>query len=143
MPSDPMFKVMNTLHRVTLKLTGGKVGWKGSGMPVLQLTTTGAKSGQPRTVMLTSPLQEGDTVVIVASRGGDDRNPAWLANIKANPEVRVVFGGKPEQKMRAQVADADERARLWPLITKDHQNYAGYQTKTTREIPVVLLSPIS
>jgi deazaflavin-dependent oxidoreductase (nitroreductase family) len=133
---------MNTLHRVALKATFGKVGWKGSGMPVLQLTTTGAKSGQPRTVMLTSPYQEGQTVVIVASRGGDDRNPAWLANIKANPEVRVVFGGKPEQKMRAHIADAEERARLWPLITRDHKNYAGYQTKTTREIPVVLLDPI-
>src|SRR3954454_22948857 len=71
MPSDLQLKALNGAHRLVLKLTGGKVGWKALGMPVLELTTTGRKSGQPRTVMLTSPLQEGSTVVVVGSRGGD------------------------------------------------------------------------
>lgn len=141
MPSDFVLKTANTFHRILLKLSGGHVGWSGSGMPVLELTTTGRKSGQPRSVMLTSPLQEGDTIVVVASRGGDDEHPAWFLNVRDNPEVEVVFKGQPKQRMRATVASPDERARLWPLVIADHKNYAGYQTKTTREIPLVLLVP--
>jgi deazaflavin-dependent oxidoreductase (nitroreductase family) len=90
--------------------------------------------------MLTSPWHEGDTYAIVASRGGDDTNPAWFLNLRDNPDVEVAMRGK-KQPMRARVADAEERARLWPIITADHKNYAGYQTKTEREIPVVLLEP--
>jgi deazaflavin-dependent oxidoreductase (nitroreductase family) len=141
MPSDAMLKTMNGLHRAMLKVTFGKVGWKGYGMPVLELTTIGRKSGQPRTVMLTSPLQEGQTIVVVASRGGDDTHPAWFLNLRDHPEVEVVYQGEPARKMTARVADEDERARLWPRVTADHQNYAGYQSKTEREIPLVLLEP--
>ena len=82
---------MNGIHRVVLKVSGGRVGWKAGSMPVLELTTIGRKSGQPRSVMLTSPVQEGDTVVIVASRGGDDTHPAWFLNLQANPEVEVAY----------------------------------------------------
>jgi deazaflavin-dependent oxidoreductase (nitroreductase family) len=134
-------KAMNGVHRVALKLTGGRVGWKLLGMPVVELTTTGRKSGEPRTVMLTSPLQEGSTIVVVASRGGDDRPPAWLRNIEASGDVRVALAGGAPQPYRARVATAEERARMWPLVTKDHKNYAGYQRKTSREIPLVLLTP--
>jgi deazaflavin-dependent oxidoreductase (nitroreductase family) len=142
MPSDFTLKTMNAVHRAALKISGGRLGWNASRMPVLELTTTGRKSGQPRSVMLTSPVQEGSTVVVVASRGGDDRHPAWFLNLRDNPDVQVVMGGKPKQRMRAHVANAEERARLWPLVTADHKNYAGYQTKTTREIPLVLLDPV-
>lgn len=141
MPSDAMLKFMNSAHRAVLKLTGGKAGWSASGMPVLELTTVGRKSGQPRSVMLTSPVQEGDAVVVVASRGGDDVNPSWFVNLRANPDVEVALAGEPKRPYVATVADADERARLWPKITADHKNYAGYQTKTDREIPVVVLTP--
>ncbi len=141
MPSDVLFKAMNTIHRGALKLTGGRLGWRASGMVVLELTTTGRKSGQSRTVMLTSPLQQGDTVVIVASRGGDDRSPSWFLNLRENPDVEVVLGGQAKARMRARVASPDERAELWPQITSAHKNYAGYQTKTSREIPLVLLEP--
>jgi deazaflavin-dependent oxidoreductase (nitroreductase family) len=140
MPSDFALKAMNAVHRGLLTISGGKAGWHMSDMPVLRLTTTGRKSGQPRTVLLTSPLQEGATIVIVASRGGDDNHPAWFLNLRANPEVEVAYQGKPARPMHARVADADERARLWPLIVADHKNYAGYQTKTEREIPLVLLA---
>jgi deazaflavin-dependent oxidoreductase (nitroreductase family) len=141
MPSDAMLKGMNAVHRVILKASFGKLGWRGSGMPVLELTTTGRKSGQPRAVMLTSPWQDGDTMAIVASRGGDDIHPAWYWNIQSDPEVLVKTGGDPARPMQARVATAEERARLWPIITADHKNYGGYQQKTDREIPVVLLEP--
>ena len=134
-----MLKTMNGLHRGLLKVSGGRIGWKAAGMPVVELTTIGRKSGQPRSVMLTSPVQEGTTFVVVASRGGDDTNPAWFLNLTANPDVEVAVAGAPKQKMRARAATAEERARLWPLVTAEHKNYAGYQTKTTREIPLVLL----
>jgi deazaflavin-dependent oxidoreductase (nitroreductase family) len=143
MAADINFKLMNAIHRVGLKLTGGRAGWKLLGMPALELTTIGRKSGQPRTVMLTSPLQEGSTIAVVASRGGDDKAPAWYLNIVDNPDVEVVYQGGPKKRMKARVADAAERQRLWPLITTDHRNYAGYQKKTDREIPVVLLEPVS
>jgi deazaflavin-dependent oxidoreductase (nitroreductase family) len=143
MPSDLTLKAMNGIHRALLKVTGGKFGWEAGKMPVLELTTTGRKSGQPRSVMLTSPLQEGDTIVVVASRGGDDTHPAWFLNLRDNPAVEVAYKGAPKQPMRARVANAEERARMWPLVTADHKNYAGYQTKTTREIPLVLLEPAS
>jgi deazaflavin-dependent oxidoreductase (nitroreductase family) len=140
MPSDFALKTMNALHRGILKLSGGRVGWKGGGMPVLELTTTGRKSGQPRAVMLTSPVQQGDTIVVVASRGGDDTHPAWFLNLRDNPNVEVAMkGGK--RPYHARIASADERAELWPKVTAEYKNYANYQTKTEREIPLVLLEP--
>ncbi len=141
MPSDLGFKVMNAIHRILLKFSGGRAGWTAMEMPVLELTTKGRKSGRPRSVMLTSPVQDGEALVVVASRGGDDRSPAWFLNLRDNPDVEVRLQGKPRQPMRARVATAAERERLWPLVTADHKNYADYQTKTTREIPVVVLSP--
>jgi len=142
MPSDLALKAMNRVHRIVLGATGGRVGWRASGMPVIELTTIGRRSGQPRLTMLTSPYQEDSTIVIVASRGGDDHHPAWYLNLQDHPEVTVSVGGKPAQQMRAETADAEDRARLWALITADHRNYAGYQRKTNREIPVVLLHPV-
>ena len=142
MPSDRALHAMNSFHRGLLKVSFGKLGWSALGMSVLELTTIGAKSGAPRRVMLTSPLAEGDTIVVVASRGGDPIHPAWYHNILAHPEVEVVYRGKPKQKMHARVATPEERARMWPILTRAHKNYAGYQEKTTREIPLVLLEPI-
>src|ERR1700710_1899505 len=143
MPNDLFLKTMNTVHRTLLKLTGNRAGWDVSGMPVLELTTIGRKSGQPRSVMLTAPLIEGDTIVVVASRGGDDTHPAWFLNLRDNPDVQVALVGQPQLPMRAHVATADERARMWPIITAKHKNYAGYQKKTEREIPLVLLEPVN
>ena len=142
MPSDFQLKTMNAVHRAIIKLSFGKLGWdKLLGMPGLELTTVGRKSGEKRAVMLTSPLQEGDTIVIIASRGGDPTHPAWFLNLRDNPQVEVSFKGGPKKPMIATVADAKERARLWPKVTADFKNYADYQTKTDREIPVVLLNP--
>jgi deazaflavin-dependent oxidoreductase (nitroreductase family) len=141
-PSDLVLKVMNGVHRLVLGASRGRLGWSASGMPVVELTTIGRRSGQSRTTLLTSPYQEGSTLVVVASRGGDDRDPAWFLNLRDQPKVTVSVGGKPPQAMRAEVAGPDQRARLWPLVTAEHRNYANYQEKTKREIPLVLLHPI-
>ena len=140
MPSDLVLKSMNLVHRTGMKVTGGRWGWQFGSMPVIELTTTGRTSGEPRTVMLTSPIQEGSSMVIVASRGGDDRHPAWFLNLQANPEVRVTTKAGTTT-MRARVASDDERARLWPQVTSAFRNYAQYQTKTERVIPLVFLDP--
>jgi deazaflavin-dependent oxidoreductase (nitroreductase family) len=139
MPSDFVLKSMNAIHRSLLKITGGRAGWKVVNMPVLELTTTGRKTGRSRTVLLTSPMRDGAALVVVASRGGDDQHPAWFLNLRENPDVEVAVQGKPSQRMRARVATSKERERLWPRITADYRNYADYQTKTEREIPLVLL----
>src|SRR4249920_3372826 len=115
MPSDAQLKLMNALHRVVLKASFGKIGGNLLGMPAFELTTTGRKSGQPHSVMLTAPAEEGDTLVVVASKGGNDEHPAWFLNLRDNPDVEVRFAGKDPKPMTARVADAKERARLWPI----------------------------
>jgi deazaflavin-dependent oxidoreductase (nitroreductase family) len=141
MPSDLVLKTMNNAHRLLLKVTGGRVGYDAMGMPVLELTTTGRKSGLARSVMLTSPLTEDGNLVIVASRGGDDTHPAWFVNLRADPKVEVSVKGGPKQPMTARIATPEERARMWPQIAGKYSNYAGYQKKTEREIPLVVLDP--
>jgi deazaflavin-dependent oxidoreductase (nitroreductase family) len=140
-PSDRVFKVMNAVHRGVLKATGGRVGWSVGSMRVLRLTTTGRRSGQPKSVMLTSPVQEGDTLVVVASRGGDDHHPAWFLNLRDDPKVQVALGGADPKPYTARVATPEERERLWPQATAVYKGYANYQRKTEREIPLVLLTP--
>lgn len=110
-------------------------------MPVLELVTTGRRSGTPRSVMLTVPIRDGEAYVVVASRGGDDRHPAWFLNLRDEPRVHVAVQGGARQPMLAHVATPEERARIWPEITAHHRNYAGYQQRTEREIPLVLLRP--
>jgi deazaflavin-dependent oxidoreductase (nitroreductase family) len=140
-PSDFTLKAMNAVHRALLTVTFGKIGWSAGPMAVVELTTTGRKTGKPRSVMLTSPVREGNTWVVVASRGGDDTHPAWFLNLRDNPDVEVSVQGKPKQAMHARVATPEERARLWPEVTTVAKNYAAYQEKTDREIPLVLLEP--
>ena len=130
---------MNLIHKSILTMSGGRLGWTAGSMPVLELTTTGRKSGQKRSVMLTSPCRDGNAIVIVASRGGDDRHPAWFLNLRENPEVEVALKGGKKQQMRARIASEEERARLWPAVTSSYKNYGAYQARTEREIPLVLL----
>ncbi len=141
MPSDLVLKTMNNAHRLLVKVTGGRLGYDAGGMPVLELTTTGRKSGQSRSVMLTSPLSENGRLVVVASRGGDDVHPAWFLNLRADPKVEVSVKGGPKEPMTARIATAEERARMWPQIATKYRNYAGYQKRTDREIPLVVLDP--
>lgn len=138
---DVLFSnVINPFHRTVLRATGGRVGRSLAGMPVVVLETTGRKSGEPRRTMLTAPVVDGDTVVLVASYGGDSRHPAWYLNLTANPDVAIEMDGT-RREMTARTATAEEKAALWPRITKSYRGYAGYQKRTDREIPVVLLTP--
>ena len=131
-------------HRAVCRLTGGRLGlWrpKPGRWGTMRLTTTGRRSGEPRSVMLTSPVQRGEEIVIVASRGGDDHHPAWFLNLQADPRVEVALAGAAKTPYLARVASAEERAELWPRVTGTYDGYAGYQRKTDREIPLVLLTP--
>ena len=140
MPSDFALKTMNRVHRAMLAVSGGRMGWSASNMQVLELHTVGRKSGQPRASMLTAPVQDGDTLVIVASRGGDDHHPAWFLNLQADPHVQVTIRGTT-RAFTARIATADERPALWQRVVSDNKRYAGYQSKTQREIPLVILTP--
>lgn len=132
---------MNSFHRILIALSGGRLGWRAGKMPALELTTTGRRSGRPHAVMLTSPVQVSDTIVIVASRGGDDRHPSWFLNLRDHPDVEVAFAGRPKQPMRARAATSSEREALWPRVTTAYGGYGRYQRKTNRQIPLVLLEP--
>ena len=134
---------MNGAHRALLKLSGGRLGWFANGMPMLELTTTGRKSGEKRSTMLSSPMRLHGSYIVVASRGGDPTHPAWFHNLVADPHVSVVLQGAPAEPYVARVATEHERAELWPKITAKHPNYAGYQKRTDREIPLVFLDPVA
>jgi deazaflavin-dependent oxidoreductase (nitroreductase family) len=133
-------RLVNDVHRSLFRATRGRIGGKLGPMPVVELTTTGRRSGRRHTVMLTSPAQRGDAYVVVASYGGDDHHPAWFLNLRDHPEVEVVTGGQ-RRTMKARVASAEERAELWPEVVERYKGYAGYQRKTDREIPLVFLEP--
>jgi deazaflavin-dependent oxidoreductase (nitroreductase family) len=137
---DMMMRVVTGFHQAVFQVSKGRLANRGYGMPVLQLTTTGRKSGKPRTTMLTSPVQDGDRVVIVASYGGDDRHPTWFLNLRDDPKVEVTMDGKT-RSLRARVASPEEKAALWPRVVAAHRGYEQYQKRTDRDIPLVILEP--
>lgn len=120
--------------------TDGRIGRSLFGVPGLLLRTTGRTTGVTRTVALMY-LPDGDDLVVVASNGGADRQPGWYLNLVAHPEVEVQVGRR-RRKAVARVASAEERTRLWPLANaNNHMRYDDYQRLTTRQIPVVVLTP--
>jgi deazaflavin-dependent oxidoreductase (nitroreductase family) len=144
MPSrDQIWPVLNQLmkgHATAYRLTGGLVGHRFPGAPPsLLLDHVGAKSGVKRTSVL-SYLRDGDDFVIVASKGGHPRHPAWFHNLRAHPDVTVQVGTS-RKPVHARVATPDERERLWPKVVEIWGGYAGYQRRTEREIPLVILEP--
>ncbi len=138
--SDRGLKFMNWSHKAILRLSGGRVLSTAFGMPTLELHTIGRKSGQRRSTMLTSPVYDEHRIVIVASKGGDDRNPLWYGNLTAEPDVEITMKGQT-RKMRARTATEAEKAVLWPQIVASYKGYGGYQQKTDRQIPVVICEP--
>ena len=140
MAMNPMLMhTIATIHRGLYKLTGGTLGANLGGRPMLLLTTTGRKSGKKRATPL-QYLRDGETMVVVASNGGNKNHPAWLYNIQANPEA-TAQAGKKVTKVRAETADEEERARLWPLLLEAYQGYQDYEDETERTIQVVVLTP--
>jgi deazaflavin-dependent oxidoreductase (nitroreductase family) len=141
-----IIKVMSRVNTRVYRLTGGRLGkkWRvGAGfkkpVPICLLTTTGRKSGQPRTVPLCY-LQDGDDVVLVASQGGLPSNPQWFGNVRANSAVQIEIG-RQKFDYNAHKANAAERARLWPMLVDLYADFASYQEWTDREIPVVICEP--
>jgi deazaflavin-dependent oxidoreductase (nitroreductase family) len=137
---DALAKGVNLVHRTLYDVSGGRIGGSVASMTAVKLTTTGRKSGAPRTVMLTTPMRRGDDIVLVASYGGDEAHPAWYLNLQADPAVTIHIDGR-EMSATARTATDEERAELWPQITSAYDGYAGYQRRTDRPIPVVICTP--
>jgi deazaflavin-dependent oxidoreductase (nitroreductase family) len=133
-------RIVTGFHEVVFRLSNGRLGNRGFGMPVVMLTTTGRKTGKRRTTMLTSPVQDGDSMVLVASYGGDDRHPTWFLNLRDDPQVEITRDGK-SRRMRARVATKDEKAALWPRVVAAYRGYGQYQKRTDRDIPLVICEP--
>lgn len=136
---DELFKVAKVVHPLVIRLSGGRIGGNVGGMPVIVLITTGRKSGTARATPLTVVEDDGHTYV-VASKGGDDRHPAWYLNLVATPGVSVQREGRTEA-MVARVLSPEERAEVWPVVTRTYKGYAAYESRTDRQIPVVELLP--
>jgi F420H(2)-dependent quinone reductase len=134
-----MGRVAGMAHRLLYRLSGGKIGGSMRGNPVLLLTTIGRKSGQERTWPLVY-LADGDAIIVVASAGGQPQHPAWYLNLRAHPQVTVQIGDAV-RAMVASTAQGDERAQLWARFTAAYPGFLGYQRKTSRELPVVVLRP--
>jgi F420H(2)-dependent quinone reductase len=127
-------------HTAAYRLTGGVIGHRFPGAPPsLLLDHVGAKSDTKRTTPLTY-LRDGDNFVIVASKGGYPKNPGWFYNLRAHPDTTIQVGSR-RRPVRARVATPEERARLWPKVVDLYSGYAGYQERTGREIPLVILEP--
>jgi deazaflavin-dependent oxidoreductase (nitroreductase family) len=127
------------LDRALIRLTGGRVTTGGVGR-VGMLSVRGAKSGLERHTPLMY-TRDGENVLLVASRGGDVKHPAWYHNLVANPDVRFAIDGD-ERAYRARTASAAERPRLWDLVCRRYSGYATYQQRCEpREIPVIVLEP--
>lgn len=140
--ADAGLKAMNATHRLILRASGGRMLTSPFGMPAVELTVKGRKSGLLRTTLLTAPIMDSDKVVLVASKGGDDRDPEWFRNLVADPEVQVkVLATGEVRRLRARVAGAEEKAAMWPTIVASYKGYAGYQKRTDRDIPVVVCEP--
>ena len=141
--TERMWPVLSQLmkgHALAYRATGGLIGHRFPGAPpTLLLDHVGAKSGTKRTSPLTY-IPDGDNLVIVASKGGNPRHPAWFHNLRANPDVTIQVGTK-RRPVHARVATPEERTRLWPKVLATYRGYEGYQRRTDREIPLVILEP--
>ena len=127
-------------HRTLLAVTGGRWPKRIGGMQTLELHTTGRKTGERRSTLLTTPIHDDHRIVLVASRGGHEDHPGWYKNLAAHPDVEITIDERTIP-MRARTAAGAERAGLWEQITAVYKGYAGYQRNTEREIPVVICEP--
>jgi F420H(2)-dependent quinone reductase len=136
--SWPLLRRLMGGHTAVYRATNGLVGHRFPGAPpMLLLDHVGARSGTKRTTPLVY-VADGDDVVLVASKGGHPRNPAWFHNLRAHPETTVQIGSE-RRPVRARVAAPEERERLWPKAVATYGGYRGYQERTDREIPLVVL----
>jgi deazaflavin-dependent oxidoreductase (nitroreductase family) len=138
--SWPVLRRLMGAHTAVYRASGGLIGHRVPGLPpMLLLDHVGARSGTRRT----SPLvyaRDGENVILIASKGGHPKHPAWFHNLRANPDTTIQIGSR-RSDVHARVADAAERARLWPLVVGVYGGYEDYQRRTEREIPLVVLEP--
>lgn len=134
---DPAVKRWSALHRVAYQVSGGIIGRRLVDNDMLLLTTTGRVSGRSHTVPLLY-LRDGDSLVVIASYGGRPQHPEWYLNLAAHPSVRVQVGST-HREMSARTVTSEERSSWWPRVVAAYGDYAVYQGRTDREIPVVIL----
>ncbi|HEX2178368.1 MAG TPA: nitroreductase family deazaflavin-dependent oxidoreductase [Actinomycetota bacterium] len=132
-------RVVTSLHIALYRASGGRIGGSLGGLKILLLTTVGRRTGRARTTPL-GYLAEGSDMLIVASNGGNPWFPAWWLNLRESREAQVQVGSR-KLAVIARKASREERERFWPRLVDAYQGYATYEQKTTREIPVVILSP--
>jgi deazaflavin-dependent oxidoreductase (nitroreductase family) len=131
-------RAFGAFHAGVYRLSKGKIGGKVGQMPILLLTVTGRQSGQPRTCPL-GYVPDDDRLLLVASALGAAKHPAWYHNLHAEPHV-TIRRGDADERMTATTATGAERARLWARLVADYPFFAEHQRKTTREIPIVILT---
>ena len=136
----PLLRRLMGGHTAMYRATGGLVGHRVPGFaPSLLLDHVGAKSGKSRTSPLVYGV-DGENLVLVASKGGFPRNPAWFHNLMANPDTTVQVGSR-RKAVRARAVTPEERERLWALMVRVYGGYEDYRRRTDREIPLVVLEP--
>jgi len=135
---DSTAKHLSTFHSQLFRATRGRVGKRLVDNDMLLLTTVGSRTGELHTVPLLY-LRDSADVIIIASWGGRPNHPQWYSNLLANPSVTIQIVEEPTS-VTARTASGEERSRLWPLITSAYDGYREYQSRTNREIPVVILS---
>jgi deazaflavin-dependent oxidoreductase (nitroreductase family) len=136
-PSRRVLRIVWKVHRFWYRVSGGRIGAKMSGLPVLELTTTGRTTGQARSVMLTY-LRDPRGYIVIASNAGSTDDPAWLRNLRSHPRA-TVRTGHTARDVRMRPLDGDERADAWDRAVTAYPAYATYATTADRTIPVVLL----
>lgn len=136
--SWPILSRLMRAHAALYRATDGRVGGRIPGLPsLLLLDHVGAKSGRRRTTPLVY-MPHGDDFLVVASKGGHPRDPAWMHNLRANPDTEVQLG-RDRIKVRAREASADEERELWPKASEYNPHWGRYRQRTDRRIPLVLL----
>jgi deazaflavin-dependent oxidoreductase (nitroreductase family) len=138
MPASAL-RAFGKLNVPIYRLTRGRVMNKVGRAPVMLLTSIGRRSGQPRTAPVLF-LADGERLIVVSSNGGNDHAPAWAYNLKANPDAEVEIGGD-HRRVRARVAEGEERAELWQKMNEQYAGFADYDETTSREIAVFVLEP--
>ena len=136
-----LFKIAVRIHKTIYRLTGGRVGASIGGMRMLILATTGRRSGKAHQVLL-GYMIDGDSYVVIASYGGSARDPDWYLNLVSEPHVFVQVKGH-RIAVNAQMAEGVDRERLWAQLVAKAPLYQKYQDRTTRQIPMVLLTPLT
>jgi deazaflavin-dependent oxidoreductase (nitroreductase family) len=134
-----LFRLITAANVALYRLSGGRLGGKVKGAPVLLLDHVGRKTGQQRTAPVLY-LEDGPDLIVVASRGGSNVDPAWWRNLQASPATTVQVRSE-RRPVLAREATAEEKQQLWPRLVEMYSDYAVYQQRTDREIPVIVLAP--